>query len=121
MKGSIELVKIDASLIGIKEPIEVKTSNKNVKRAIIFLRDAAQADADNDSAKNVIQQMNAILKGLDAAEGFVVDILKLSKSQKERLEDLSNDEFTDFAANVAETLMGVSSDSEATQNDQKSN
>lgn len=115
------MAKINANLIGIKAPVEIKTSNKNVRRAIQFMRDTAQAEADADAAKDPVHEMDAVLRELDAAEDFVVDILKLNKSQQEKLEDLTNQEFSEFAVEVAKTLTGVSDDAKATEDDQKSN
>ena len=115
------MASIDASIIGIKAPVEVKDSNKNVRRAIEFMRDAAKADADGENSTDMLASMTSMLDVFDAAENFVVDILKLTKAQTEKLEDLDNTTFMDFAGKVAGALMHTDSDAKPTEADQKSN
>ena len=115
------MASIDASIIGIKAPIEVKESNKNVRRAIEFMRDAAKADAEGEDSADMMGSMTSMLAVFDAAEDFVVSILKLSKTQIDKLEDLDNQVFMDFAVKVAGALMHMDTDAKPTEADQKSN
>lgn len=113
-----DTVKIDASLIGIKTPIEVLTSYANVRSALVLNRDVIQSE-DNADGANPVDWINANIELLDRMAKYIKETLKLTAKQADKLQDLDVNELTAFGRTVSAAILHMDS-VEADTADQKS-
>ncbi|WP_333603645.1 phage tail tube assembly chaperone [Lactobacillus acetotolerans] len=119
-------VLIDANILGIKKPIEVKTSQKNVRAAAAYMRDVAQYDVDKnelpdeETNANLVAFLDTQIGAMDATSKFVSQTLQLTEKQAEKLEDLTFGEAENFAIEIVSKVMGIGPNPKATEQDLKS-
>ena len=118
-------VKIDASVLGIKDPIEVKENIKNMKRVLnvqMLIDKYDKVDTDKDTEDVYQQYLQNQLKTQELVESFTLDILGLKgKKYQSKYEELTLEEATDLMQQIATKIMHVDASSEESQDAQKSN
>ena len=118
-------VKIDASVLGIKDPIEVKENIKNMKRVLnvqMLIDKYDKVDTDKDTEDVYQQYLQNQLKTQELVESFTLDILGLKgKKYQSKYEELTLEEATDLMQQIATKIMHIDASSEESQDAQKSN
>ncbi|WP_099045128.1 phage tail tube assembly chaperone [Leuconostoc citreum] len=116
------MIKINVKKeLGIAKTIEVKESNKNIRATWKLQKmlaklsiDQSQADSDNPEAfEGLIDNM------LDVQEkviSYVVDILKLTDAQADKVEEMEFGETMNFAVRISSELLHIEA-TEATTED----
>ena len=117
-------VKIDASVLGIKDPIEVKENIKNMKRVLnvqMLIDKYDKVDTDKDTEDVYQQYLQNQLKTQELVESFTLDILGLKgKKYQSKYEELTLEEATDLMQQIATKIMHIDTSSEESQDAQKS-
>lgn len=113
-----ESVSIDASQIGIKEPIKVLTSYRNVRQALVFNRDSLQYEEDSES-DDPLKSLEGTIAVFDNVADYLAKTLGLSKKQADKLQDLDVIQLVAFGRSTATAILH-GDDSEETESDQKS-
>lgn len=117
-------VKIDASVLGIKDPIEVKENIKNMKRVLnvqMLIDKYDKVDTDKDTEDVYQQYLQNQLKTQELVESFTLDILGLKgKKYQSKYEELTLEEATDLMQQIATKIMHIDASSEESQDAQKS-
>jgi len=120
-------LEVDASILKLKKPMEVKATQINYRRAAVLMRDVTQLDvdkealnSDNPTAEDNIKYFNTQIETLDKINQFLKDVLKLNNKQMDILEESNPYEVEMFAMQVVGTLLYVSEGSKATEEDLKS-
>ncbi|CAH1857505.1 phage tail assembly chaperone [Convivina intestini] len=121
-------VKIDVkNMLGTTKKVEVKTTTKNFKKAITFLRDMnhiqleqmrnekdSQDIEDSDSITALElndRNMSSMLAMTDTVTNYIQSTLKLDEAQMEKLdEEHSLDEVMNFAMEIATKVTGSESE-----------
>lgn len=118
-------VKINASVLGIKDPIEVKENIKNMKRVLnvqMLIDKYDKVDTDKDTEDVYQQYLQNQLKTQELVESFTLDILGLKgKKYQSKYEELTLEEATDLMQQIATKIMHIDTSSEESQDAQKSN
>lgn len=114
-------VKIDVEkMLGTTKKVEVKTTTKNFKKAIAFLRSmnkvqmeqvrAEQADDGTDddltSLERNDENMGNMIEMADKAVEYISDTLKLNEKQVDKVEDHELDQVMGFAMDIAGQVTG---------------
>ncbi|GIC69563.1 phage tail tube assembly chaperone [Fructobacillus tropaeoli] len=117
-------VKIDVKeLLGQAKKVEVKTTTKNFKKAIAFLRSLNKVQLDqkrnekkNDAIEDLDslealelneQNMASMIEMADTATQYIAETLKLSDKQVEKIDEEKDlDELMEFAMKLAEEVTG---------------
>lgn len=114
-------VKIDVEkMLGTTKKVEVKTTTKNFKKAIAFLRsmnkvqmeqvraEQAEDGADDDlaSLERNDASMGSMIEMADKAVEYIVDTLKLNEKQVDKIEDHELDKVMEFAMDIAGQVTG---------------
>ncbi len=91
------------------QPFEVKTSNRNVQKALkIQLK---MNEADDIADKSTEEVLKGRQEVLDSMKAFIVEILKLSPKQIDKYDDLDvYKEIPVIAAHLSGRLLGVPED-----------
>lgn len=104
-------VKIDAKVLGIKKPVEVNETNKNLKKTLkvqIKLEKLSKIDAENMSNEEAYDAfLNGKLEATDATIEFIADILKLTEPQADKLEDIEPDETDELFGQIIQKIMHI--------------
>lgn len=96
-------VKINAKILGINKPIEVKESNRNLKLAMkLQIKFAKNSEIDSDDA---LESINGLLEIEEATTEFISTVLRLNEKQQEELEDLDQEETGDLLQEVLSKLL----------------
>lgn len=84
-------MKINAKILGIKEPIEVKQSNRNFMKVLEIEKEMLKVEAIDDDAtdRDILQ---ASIEANQAIIDFITDVLRLTSKQTDKLLDLSTAE-----------------------------
>lgn len=84
-------MKINAKILGIKEPIEVKQSNRNFMKVLAIQKEMLKVEAIDDDAtdRDILQ---ASIEANQAIIDFITDVLRLTSKQTDKLLDLSTAE-----------------------------
>lgn len=118
-------VKINASVLGIEDPIEVKENIKNMKRVLnvqMLVDKYDKVDTDKDTEDVYQQYLQNQLKTQELVESFTLDILGLKgKKYQSKYEDLTLEDATDLMQQIATKIMHIDTSSEESQDAQKSN
>ena len=118
-------VKINASVLGIKDQIEVKENIKNMKRVLnvqMLIDKYDKVDTDKDTEDVYQQYLQNQLKTQELVESFTLDILGLKgKKYQSKYEELTLEEATDLMQQIATKIMHIDTSSEESQDAQKSN
>lgn len=114
-------VKIDVEkMLGTTKKVEVKTTTKNFKKAIAFLRsmnkvqmeqvraEQAEDGADDDlaSLERNDASMGSMIEMADKAVEYIADTLKLNEKQVDKIEDHELDKVMEFAMDIAGQVTG---------------
>lgn len=114
-------VKIDVEkMLGTTKKVEVKTTTKNFKKAIAFLRsmnkvqmeqvraEQAEDGADDDltSLERNDASMGSMIEMADKAVEYITDTLKLNEKQVDKVEDHELDKVMEFAMDIAGQVTG---------------
>ena len=117
-------VKINASVLGIEEPIEVKENIKNMKRVLnvqMLIDKYDKVDTDKDTEDVYQQYLQNQLKTQELVESFTLDILELKgKKYQNKYEELTLEDATDLMQQIATKIMHIDTPSEESQDAQKS-
>ena len=117
-------VKINASVLGIEEPIEVKENIKNMKRVLnvqMLIDKYDKVDTDKDTDDVYQQYLQNQLKTQELVESFTLDILGLKgKKYQNKYEELTLEDATDLMQQIATKIMHIDTPSEESQDAQKS-
>lgn len=84
-------VKINVKNLGIKEPIEVKQSNRNFMKVLAIQKEMLKVEAINDDATDS-DILQASLEANQAIIDFITDVLRLTSKQADKLLDLTTEE-----------------------------
>lgn len=112
-------VKINVSKeLGIKAPVEVAESNKNIRKTWVLQKLMAklsiyQEDASPDAFEDVLDMM---LDTQDKTIAYVTDILKLDDKAQEKLEELDFKATMELAVRISSELLHIKME-EATEED----
>lgn len=114
-------VKIDVNdMLGTTKKVEVKTTTKNFKKAIAFLRSmnkvqmeqvrAEQAEDVEDDDLAALERndesMGSMIEMADKAVEYITDTLKLNEKQVDKVEDHDLDKVMGFAMDIAGQVTG---------------
>jgi vacuolar-type H+-ATPase subunit I/STV1 len=114
-------VKIDVNdMLGTTKKVEVKTTTKNFKKAIAFLRNmnkvqmeqvrAEQAEDVEDDDLAALERndesMGSMIEMADKAVEYITDTLKLNEKQVDKVEDHDLDKVMGFAMDIAGQVTG---------------
>ena len=117
-------VKINASVLGIEDPIEVKENIKNMKRVLniqMLIDKYDKVDTDKDTDDVYQQYLQNQLKTQELVESFTLDILGLKgKKYQNKYEELTLEDATDLMQQIATKVMHIDMSSEESQDAQKS-
>ncbi len=117
-------VRIDVEkMLGTTKKVEVKTTTKNFKKAIAFLRsmnkvqmeqvraEQAEDGADDDlaSLERNDASMGSMIEMADKAVEYISDTLKLNEKQVDKIEDHELDKVMEFAMDIAGQVTGSES------------
>lgn len=80
-------IKINAKILGIKEPIEVKESNRNMVKTLKVQKAVLKLETiDEDAtAENV---MDSAIESNQSIIDYIVDLLRLNSKQEDKLWEL---------------------------------
>ena len=114
-------VKIDAKVLGIKKPIEVNETNKNIKKTLkvqIKLEKLSKIDAENMTNEEAYDAfLNGKLEATDATIEFIADILRLTEPQTDKLEDLESDDTDELFGQIIQKIMHIDDEDGADDSD----
>ena len=114
-------VKIDAKVLGIKKPIEVNETNKNIKKTLkvqIKLEKLSKIDAENMTNEEAYDAfLNGKLETTDATIEFIADILRLTEPQTDKLEDLESDDTDELFGQIIQKIMHIDDEDGADDSD----
>ncbi|BDR56877.1 phage tail tube assembly chaperone [Xylocopilactobacillus apis] len=107
-------VVFDASLVGLKK-VEIKPTQAIAKKALSFMKSEAElevklrelSEGTEPEALKMLEMITAQEELLESTNTFVFDVLKLTKAQKEKFEDLSIADSIVFAMNLSQAVMGM--------------
>lgn len=113
-EGDLKMaVKVNASVLGIKSPILVKESNRNIKLALkLQILMSQSSDKLSREDLSMEEQVLESIKLQDGIVDFISAILKLSDKQIDALEDLEQDETGDLLQDILSKIMHVDEDAE---------
>lgn len=114
-------VKINAKVLGIKKPIEVNETNKNIKKTLkvqIKLEKLGKIDAENMTNEEAYDAfLNGKLEATDATIEFIADILRLTEPQTDKLEDLESDDTDELFGQIIQKIMHIDDEDGADDSD----
>ena len=113
------LVKIDGSKIGLGE-LEVKATFKTVRRSLVAQKHFAEANAKlkhTDTDDDILALLNSQVELLDEEVAYLKDVLKLTKTQVEKVEDSDPNTVTDFIIQLSQDLMGGQDESKSSSSE----
>ena len=117
-------VKINASVLGIEDPIEAKEQTKNIQRVLkvqMLIDKYDKLDTDKDTDDVYQQYLQNQLKTQELVESFTLDILGLKgKKYQNKYEELTLEDATDLMQQIATKIMHIDTSSEESQDAQKS-
>lgn len=106
-------VKINvAKELGIKKSFEVKESNKNMRNTwelqkMMTKMSINQELGDSDNPEKVEEMIDMMLDVQSKLIDYVVNVLKLTDAQAEKLDELEFNETRDVAVKISAALMHV--------------
>ena len=121
-------INVNAQIIGVKKLIVVKATQGAVRNAINTFREITSTqlkqekmfnEGDNLKPETAMDFFDAQIKLIDTLNNFLIETLRLGKKEQKALQEISFEELSDFASDVAGQLMGMT-ETEATEEDLKS-
>lgn len=121
-------INVNAQIIGVKKLIVVKATQGAVRNAINTFREITGVQLKQEKMFNEGQDLktetamdffDAQLKLIDTLNNFLIETLRLGKKEQKALQEISFEELSDFASDVAGQLMGMT-EAEVTEEDLKS-
>lgn len=97
-------VKIDASVLGIRRPVQVKETTRNLK-ATLKLQIALNKDVDVSGDAGWEEYLEESLKSQESLIDYVVNTLKLTDAQAEKLEDLEGVELGELVGQITAAIL----------------
>lgn len=97
-------VKVDASVLGIKKPVELKESNRNIKATLklqVLLNKLSKLNEDTTYE----EYLDMSIKIQEETQDYIVNMLKLSDQQQEKLEDLEQEETGALITSIVEKIL----------------
>lgn len=92
-------IKINAKILGIKEPIEVKQSGTNITKSLKIQREALKLQSfDDDTTEDEIIESG--IKAQELPINFISDILRLKPKETEKLWDLDRDDVSELFTEI---------------------
>lgn len=112
-------VTIDGSALHLKK-FEVMTTGKNMLECMKMQRDLAKVDLkskhlDDDDPESVVNFADAEINTIQKQYDFLKEILKLTKSQMEKVEDAPLGDVMTFVTQVANAILGYNSNSKSSK------
>ncbi|UIF30453.1 hypothetical protein KB236_12215 (plasmid) [Levilactobacillus brevis] len=84
-------VKVNAKVLGIKEPVEIKESNRNFQKTLVIQKQLLKVEAMPDDASDM-DMLDAVIEANQAMTDYITDMLRLKTKEKHALGDLTTDE-----------------------------
>lgn len=84
-------VKVNAKVLGIKEPVEIKESNRNFQKTLVIQKQLLKVEAMPDDASDM-DMLDAAIEANQAMTDYITDMLRLKTKEKHALDDLTTDE-----------------------------
>jgi hypothetical protein len=84
-------VKVNAKVLGIKEPVEIKESNRNFQKTLLIQKQMLKVEAMPDDASDM-DMLDAAIEANQAMTDYITDMLRLKTKEKHALGDLTTDE-----------------------------
>lgn len=84
-------VKVNAKVLGIKEPVEIKESNRNFQKTLLIQKKMLKVEAMPDDASDM-DMLDAAIEANQAMTDYITDMLRLKTKEKHALGDLTTDE-----------------------------
>lgn len=84
-------VKVNAKVLGIKEPVEIKESNRNFQKTLVIQKQLLKVEAMPDDASDM-DMLDAAIEANQAMTDYITDMLRLKTKEKHALGDLTTDE-----------------------------
>lgn len=102
-------VKIDAKVLGLKKPIEVNETNKNIKKTLRVQMDSDKLTTIETEGLTDEETYAAFVEArFDSNElmlNYISDILRLTDAQIDRLEDLEEEPTSEFFGQILAKMM----------------
>lgn len=106
-------VKINVkSELGINKPIEVKQSNKVVRKTWLLQKQLAKMAIDDqtkvpDTAESAEAQLDTVLELQASIMNYVIEVLHLTDKQAEAVDELSFEDTVELANKISALVMGT--------------
>ena len=105
-------VKINvAKELGIKKSIEVKESNKNIRKTWqlqkLMTKLSIDQEQDSNDPEKAEEMIDMMLDVQTKVIEYVVDVLNLTDTQVDKVDDLSFDETVQLATRISSELLHV--------------
>lgn len=104
-------VKINAKDLGIRKPVEVNETNKNIKKTLkVQMKLEAFGNIDAESMTDEEAYSTFIKNQYEANEAtteYIADLLHLSESQIDKLEDLESSKTDELFAQIVQKIMHI--------------
>ncbi len=98
--------KLEIYIQELNKRFQVKASNKNIRKTYELQLMLAQSEDIADDEP--VESIKATLKLTNDVFAYVVDILKLTDKQAEKLDDLESTQVIEISNHIAMRLMGLS-------------
>ena len=98
--------KLEIYIKELNKRFQVKASNKNIRKTYELQLMLAQSEDIADDEP--VESIKATLKLTNDVFAYVVDILKLTDKQAEKLDDLESTQVIEISNHIAMRLMGLS-------------
>lgn len=102
-------VKIDAKVLGLKKPIEVNETNKNIKKTLRVQMDSDKLTTIETEGLTDEETYAAFVEArFDSNElmlNYISDILRLTDAQIDRLEDLEEEPTSELFGQILAKMM----------------
>lgn len=103
-------VKINVSKeLGIKAPVEVAESNKNIRKTWVLQKMMAKLSIDQEEASpDAFEDMlDMMLDTQDKTIAYITDILRLDAKAQDRLEELEFNATMELAVRISSELLHI--------------
>ena len=106
------MVNIDATSIGIKDPVKVKESIKNVKKSFKFEQTMVKIldIKDKDDFARAIKYYGNQIKGIDYELNYITDMLRLNAKQIKHLQSVEFSKIQNLATEIVTKVLHMNKD-----------
>lgn len=100
-------INVKFAELGMTKPLEIKGTVKNLKKTYQMQLDMANSEETMEALEGT-QALQAVLDLQNSVEAYLIDILRLSAKQIEKLEDLEQEKLMEITQYTAMRVMGMS-------------